>query len=167
MPGVTRAADPPALARSAYTLALRITGDEQDAAACVAAASRAAWAPGPFVRAVREEARARRPPAVVATAVTPPPDASIAAVDWQVLEPVALRGLRLNETADALGIDRREALLRLHRGLAAARSALLDGDPRDHPQAARGNGLGSDLASRRGRDAAGDRQPEAAARLAS
>jgi hypothetical protein len=149
---------------AAYSLALRVAGDEAAAAESVQAALRARPATrGAFVRAVRDEARARR-------AHDAPPSSSprrpegVAAAEWDVLERVALRGARLAEAADELGLDRREALSRLHRGLLAAGRALGDErEPRDDPRPALGPGLGRDLAAGRLDDPARDRQPETAA----
>jgi hypothetical protein len=148
---------------AAYCLALRVAGNKAAAAASVEAAFQAGPATrGAFVRAVREEARARR-----AHDVPPcPQPPGVAAAEWDVLEHVALRGARLTEAADALGLDRREALLRLHAGLVAAGRALRVGDerePRDDPRPAARPRLGRDLAAGGLHDPARDRQPEAAA----
>jgi hypothetical protein len=118
--------DPLAVVDAAYGLALAVTGDEEQAAASVIAAARGGRrTPGRFVRAVREEARARRPASGSREAEPlPSPAASVAPDDWAVLERVAMRGMRLGEAAEALGIDRADALLRLHRGLAAAGAEL-------------------------------------------
>jgi hypothetical protein len=157
----------PRLPAAAYGLALRIAGDAEGAAASVEAASRRSPpTAGAFVRAVREEARARRPLGVAgaSAAIVAPPLARVAADDWDVLERVALRGMLVGEAAQEVGLERREALLRLHRGLVAARRGLVGGqEARDDPGAAFVARLRGDLAAGSLDDTLGDRQPEAAA----
>jgi hypothetical protein len=155
-----------ALARAAYGLALRITGNEQRAAASVETAvdphreGRVA-----FLGAVRNAARARRAQVPDrATAARPPRLNGIPVGDWAVVERIALRGMTVTEVAETLGLDRRETLLRLHRGLVASRSCLLgEGQPRDDADAPRLQLLDGEVAAGRLDDAAGDRQPEAGA----
>src|SRR5439155_24623802 len=115
--------------------------------------------------AVREEARPHRAAAPdPATALRPPRLSSIPIGDWAVLERVALRGMSVTEAADALGIDRRETLLRLHRGLVAARGCLLgDRHAPDDADAVRLEGLGGDRAAGGLDDSTCDRQAEAGA----
>jgi hypothetical protein len=163
---------PAELALAGYSLALRITGDEEHAAASVEAACAASHSVESFVRAVREEARTRRAPAPFdpATAICPPRLRSVTTADWAVLERVAHRGMLLHEAAEAVGIDREEALLRLHRGLLAARNSLLGSrQVSDDAHAVRLDRLDGDLTSGRLDDPTRDRQAETAAvaRLAS
>jgi hypothetical protein len=159
-----RASDASALAAAAYGLALRTTGDEARAVESVDAAlqrRRASEAPAVFLGAVRAEARARRAGNPdPATAPRPQRLAFVPSDDWAVLERVALRGMPLTEAAEAVGIDRREALLRLHRGLAAARSGLLgERKASDEPRSVGCNRLDRDLAACGLDNAARDRQP--------
>src|SRR5690348_4505262 len=99
MPLLLRA-EQTALASAVYTLALRIVGDEAGAADAVTAAAERARRPGELVHAVREEARNRRGEAVGGGGVpVPSPAAEIPPADWEVLERVALRGMRLDEAA--------------------------------------------------------------------
>jgi hypothetical protein len=160
--------DAAAVATAAYGLALRVTGDEEKAVASVEAAAAGgvrASDPVLFVRAVRQEARLRRsagPPAPIGA--RPLRLSRIPIGDWAVLERVALRGLSITEAAEALGIDRREALLRLNRGLVEARGCLLgDRQPGDDADAARRDLLDADRAAHGLDDAAGDRQSQTAA----
>jgi hypothetical protein len=150
------------LAAAAYGLALRVAGDTEAAVASVEAASqRRPPTTGAFVRTVREEARARR--TTSAGAAASPRLPCVAADDWDVLERVALRGMLVSEAAEAVGIERREALLRLHRGLLAAGRELLGGrQTGEDPDASRGRGLGGDLAAGGLHDPARDRQAQPA-----
>jgi len=157
----------PQTAAIAYRLALRITGRQDRALASLeAAARRSEPTTTAFVNAVRDEARARRSgdPADPTTEPRPASLARVALDDWAVLERVALRGMTPAETAAALGIDRREVLVRLNRGLRAARDCLLgvgqDGDDADTRRLRR---LCANLAVGRLGDASGDGQPEPAA----
>ena len=86
--------------------------------------------------------------------------------EWAVLERVALRGMSVTEAADALGIERREALRLLHRGMLAA-GGCLSGERQagDDAQAVGLDVLGVDLAAGGLDDPARDRQPEPAAVL--
>lgn len=149
---------------AAYSLALCVAGDEDAAAASV----EAAWRTRPatraaFIRAVREEARGRRSHDAPPRPQAPRP-AGVSADDWDVLERVALRGATLAEAAEALGLERREALLRLHRGLVAAGRELLgERDARDDPRPAVRARPGLDLAAGGLDDPARDRQAETAA----
>jgi hypothetical protein len=154
----------PELAVAAYRLALGIAGDDARAVASVeAAARRSSDVSDRFLNVVREEARARRTGTLdPATAPPPPALAHVPYADWAVLERVALRGLDVTETAEAVGIDRAEALRRLHRGLVAARGCLLERQPCDDAQAVRRDVLRADLAAGGFDDAPGDGQPEAA-----
>lgn len=169
----TAPSGPTALAAAGYSLAFRITGDEDQAMASVqAACARPSQTVASFVRAVREEARSRRGAVSLdrATAVRPPALRCVATADWAVLERVAQRGMLLGEAAEALGIDRGEAALRLHRGLVAARDGLLgSGQMGNDPHAVRFDRFDGDLASGRFDDPTRDRQTETAAvaRLAS
>ena len=113
---------------------------------------------------MRRPAPGAWPPGEPAAAAPCPRLPSVAIGDWEVLERVALRGMRVGEVAEAVGIDRREALLRLHRGLAAFRTGSAgEREPGDDPDAAARSGLGGDLAAGRFDDLARDRQPEPAA----
>jgi len=154
------------IASAAYSLALRVAGDAEAAAASVEAASaRRPATAGAFVRAVREEARARRQGRAGAdTATACPRLPYVAAEDWSVLERVALRGMRVGEAADAVGIERREALLRLHRGLLdAGRGLRGERQVRDDARPASRAWLRGDHAARGLHDPARDRQPQPAA----
>lgn len=159
-----------AVATAAYGVALRITGSEEQAVASVesvTAAGVSLESPGTFVCAVRAEARSRRIPAPIAreTAARPPQLSQIAIGDWAVVERVALRGLSITETAEALGVDRAEVLRSLNRGLRDARGSLLgDGKARDETHTARDDRLGADRPRRSLDDAPRDRQPEPASR---
>jgi hypothetical protein len=154
------------LAAAAYGLALRVTGDRERAVESVdSALARLEDGQVAFLNAVREQARPRRTAAPdPATAPRPPRLSSIPIADWAVLERVALRGMSVTEAADAVGIDRRETLLRLHRGLVAARGCLLDDrQAPDDADAVRLEGLGRDGAAGRLDDSTRDRQAEAGA----
>src|SRR5262245_21439399 len=111
------------LARAAYGLAYRITRNEERAVASLESAARVthdASAAG-FLRGVRRAARLRRAFALDAvTAPRPPALSDVSYPEWAVLERVALRGMSVTEAADALGIERREALRLLNRGMLAA-----------------------------------------------
>src|SRR5262245_34160936 len=115
------------LAYAAYGVALRITQDADRALASMNAA--APGTPGDsaaaFLRRVRHAARLRRGTAPdPATAPRPPAFADVAYAEWSVLERVALRGMSITEAGAAVGVDRREALRRLHRGMLAAGGCL-------------------------------------------
>jgi hypothetical protein len=155
----------PELAVAAYRLAFGITGDEGHAVASLdAAARRSSDASDRFLDVVRDEARARRVHAPdPATAPRPTALAHVSLPDWAVLERVALRGMMVTEAAEAVGIDRREALRRLQRGLVATRDCLLEREASDDPQAVRRDVLGPDHAAGSLDDAARDRQAEPAA----
>jgi hypothetical protein len=159
--------DPETLVSAAYGLALRISGSEERAAESVETVSlRPSSSAAAFLADVRREARARRVDMLPDPATAPPPPAlhGLPPDDWAVVERVALRGLSLTEAAAALGIERREALLRLNRGMVAARRRLLDeGQSRDDAQAVRLDVLGGDLPAGGLDDAARDRQAEPAA----
>jgi hypothetical protein len=135
-------ADLDSLAAAAYGLALRITDDETAAVESVDAALERSQpspaTPAVFLGAVRAEARSRRTDSPdPATAPRPPRLACVPIGDWAVLERIALRGMSVTEAAEAIGIDRRETLLRLHRGLVVAGSALRDErEASDEPRAA-------------------------------
>jgi hypothetical protein len=157
-----RASDGAELATAAYGLALRVTRDEERAVESVDAAlqrRRASEAPAVFLGAVRAEARARRAgSADPATAPRPQRLAFVPSAEWAVLERVALRGMSVTEAAEAVGIDRREALLRLHRGLVAARTGLLgERKASNEPRAVGRHRLDRDLAACGLDDAARDR----------
>jgi hypothetical protein len=159
-------ADDEHLADAAYALALRITRDERRAAASVESAlERVADGPVAFLNAVRDEGRLRRAGAPdPLTAPRPANLSGISFADWAVLERVALRGFTVTEAADALGIERREALLRLNRGLVAAGRFLRDrGQTGDDANALRLHRLDRDRAAGGLDDPAGDREPEAGA----
>ena len=167
--------DATAVATAAYGVALRITGDDEQAVASierVTASGISPSSPGTFVCAVRAEARAHRSPAPIAreTAARPPQLSQIAIGDWAVVERVTLRGLSITETAEALGIGRAEVIRALDRGLRDARSSLLaptnrgSGKARDEAHPARNDRLDSDRPARSLDDATRDRQPQAAAR---
>jgi len=154
------------LANAAYGLALRITRDEQRATATVESAlGRLDDGPVAFLNAVRDEGRLRRTGAP--DPLTAPRPAHLSAVqfaDWAVLERVALRGLSVTEAADALGIERREVLLRLQRGLVAAGRCLGNrGQVGDDAHALRLDRLDGDRAAGGLDDSPGDREAEAGA----
>jgi hypothetical protein len=153
------------LAFAAFGLASRITGDEDRAIASIDAARRqCVGTDAEFLRAVRLEARERRPPVVAPeTAPRPAALAEVSYADWAVLDRVAYRGMSVSEAAEAVGIERREALARLRRGLAAAGTALRHGrQAGHHPEAARGERLGGDLTAGGIGDPAGDGEAETA-----
>jgi hypothetical protein len=150
-------------ADAGYGLALRVTGEPERAAAAVEAADPLSGrGDAEFLRAVRREARALRPdvPWDPETVARPAQLNSLPIADWAVLERVALRGMTVDEAAAAVGIDRREALLRLHRGLVTAGRRLRQAG--DDTDAVRLDGLGGDLAAGGLDDAAGNGQPQAA-----
>jgi hypothetical protein len=158
-----RGSDAEALAAAAYGLALRITRDEERAVESVDAALErrrpSLETPAVLLGAVRAEARARRARrADPATAPRPQWLASVPIADWAVLERVALRGMSVTEAAEAVEIDRGEALLRLHRGLVAARSGLLGRrQASDEPRAVGRHRLDRELAACGLDDASRDR----------
>jgi hypothetical protein len=151
---------------ASFSLALRITGEEDRAVESVAAARRAHGSRELLIRAVRAEARARRGCAPASAPVARPASfAGVAHDDWQVLERVALRGMGASEAAASLELDRREVLLRLQRGLRAARECLAAGKRQlgDDARAVGRHGLCDDRAAGIRDDPLRDRQPEAAA----
>ena len=153
------------LAFAAFGLASRITGDGDRAIASIDAARRQGIVTdAEFLRAVRLEARERRAPVVApGTAPRPAVLAEVSYADWAVLERVAYRGMSVTEAADAVGVERREALARLRRGLAAAGASLRQSrQAGDHPETPGLERLGGDLAAGGIGDPAGDGQPEAA-----
>ena len=160
-----RTSDAPALAAAAYGLALRVTRDETRAVESVEAALErcrpSSETPGVFLGAVRAEARTRRAGNPdPATAPRPRRLACVPIADWAVLERVALRGMSVTEAAEEVGVDRRETLLRLHRGLVAAGSGHLgERKASDEPRPVRLHRLDRDLAACGLHDAARDRQP--------
>jgi hypothetical protein len=155
--------DADALATAAYGLALRITGDETRAVESVEAAlgrrRPSSATPAVFLGAVRAEARTRR--AANPDPFTAPRPQRLACVpidEWAVLERIALRGMSVTEAAEAVGMDRREALLRLHRGLVAAGSGLRgEREASDEPRATGLHRLDRDLAACGLHDATRDR----------
>ncbi len=159
----------PGLAKAAYGLAFRITRDEERAAVSLEAAATLASDPSPagFLRGVRRTARLRRVNAYDAvTAPRPPALSDVSYPEWAVLERVALRGMTVTEAAEALGIERREVLRLLNRGMVAAGGALAGqrqagGDA----QPARDDVLGLDLTAGGLHDPARDREPQSAAVL--
>lgn len=154
-------------AAAVYALALRVTGDERSAREAVEAALAAGGTDtAGLVARVRLEARARRGGSDGAGPVPRP--AALATVehrDWAVLERVALRGRTLTEAAAETGLDRAEALRRLHAGMVAARERLRvePGQRRDDAGASWLERLRRDLAAGGLDDAARDREAEARA----
>src|SRR5262249_44571844 len=126
------------LAFAAYGLALRITQDEEQALSTLESVTRLSPdATGAvFLRRVRRAARFRRPgPPDPATAPRPQALSDVSYPEWGVLERVALRGMTVTEAAAALGIERGEALRRLHGGMLAAGGCLSGNrQVRDDPQ---------------------------------
>jgi hypothetical protein len=159
----SRSSDAAPLATAAYGLALRITRDEARAVESVDAALERRRppleTPAVFLGAVRSEARARRAGgADPATPARPQRLAFMPIAEWEVVERVALRGMSVTEAAEAVEIDRREALLRLHRGLVVARAGLLgERKASDEPRAVGRHRLDRDLAACGLDDAARDR----------
>jgi hypothetical protein len=157
---------PPELAIAAFNLAFGVTGDE--GSALVSLRSVAGRPPEPahaFLRAVRGEARRHRPVAPApSTAPRPLGLDHIAPLDWAMLERVAFRGMSAGEAADAIGIERPEALRRLRDGLIAHRHHLreLDRQERGDAESPDGKVLRADLAVHGLDDPARDRQPEPA-----
>ena len=84
-----------------------------------------------------------------------------------MLERVALRGMTVTEAAEALGIDRREALRLLHRGMLAAGGCLSRRAAGGRRRAGRAGSTFSAAISPPAAcdDPARDRQPEPAAAL--
>ncbi len=152
--------------RGAYGIALRITGSPHVAEEIVcAAAAHVGLRAADLVRATRLAARGRQGGHRAAPVPRPASLRAVAADDWAILERVALRGMLVTEAARDEGLERREALRRLRRGLVSAREALARaGEPGEHPEAARLDRLGANDAACRLDDAPCDRQPEAAAR---
>jgi hypothetical protein len=156
--------DADTLVTAAYGLAVRITGDNRTAEEVLERVGYPVFATG-YLNAVRRAARTRRvhPRDDVPSTQRPERMADVAVGDWEVVERVALRGMSLTEVAQVLEIDRREALLRLNRGMRAARERLVGGEARDDPGAAGVGGRGLDRSVRRLDDATHDRQAETAA----
>src|SRR5262245_51310927 len=156
------------LAFAAYGLALRITRDEQKALASLETATLLSpdATGAAFLRRVRNAARLRRVAPDPATAPRPPALAGVALPEWTVLERVAHRGMSVTEAAEALGIERCEALRLLDRGLRAAGDCLGgksgEGQPGGDAQAVRRDVLGLDLAAGGLDDPTRDRKPEPA-----
>lgn len=150
-----------------FSLALRITGDEDEARVSVVSAARNAVGDrASLIRAVRVEARSRRKTAPPDVPVEQPaPFAAVAPEDWQVLERVALRGMNATEAAASLGIDRRDVLSRLQRGLLAARACLAASKRQlcDDARAVGHEVLRGDRAAGIRDDPVGDRQAQTAA----
>ena len=153
------------LVTAAYGLAVRITADERSAGDALVAVGYPASRVG-YLNAVRRAARARRqhPRDDVPSLSRPDRMRDVDVADWEVVERVALRGMSLSEVAQVLEIDRREALLRLNRGMRAARDRLVGRQPSDDPNPTRVDRLGVDAPVRRLRDAAHDGESEPAAR---
>lgn len=146
----------------AYGLALRITGDELAACDSVVAAARTAGtALAPLVRAVREEARARRVASARESVSRPALLAPVRHEDWEVVERIALRGMTVAEAATDCGLERRETMLRLHRGLSVARDCLRE--TRDHAGSSWLERLRANLATGGLGDPARDRETQTAA----
>ena len=118
----------PELAFAAYGLALRITRDEEQALATLESVSRhSPEADGAvFLRRVRRAARYRRAaspdPATAPQAAGARPTCRTRSGGCSSASRCA--GMTVTEAAAALGIDRREALRLLHRGLLAAGGCL-------------------------------------------
>ncbi len=153
---------------ASYRLAHRITGSESTAAAAVGTAARSTRDPATLVRLTRAAARRDRLERI-APIDRPETLTEVDPASWALLERVALRGMTLREAATDTAVDRRQALLALHRGLVAAGACLREqrqGDDRTHP--ARLGLVESDRATRALDDPLHDRQPQAApaARLA-
>ena len=150
-----------------FSLALRITGDEDRALASVFSAARNAVGDrSALIRTVRVEARARRSSAPPDTPVERPASfAGVAPDDWHVLERIALRGMSATEAAASLGLERGEVLSRLQRGLLAARACLAASKRQlcDDARAVRRDGLRGDRASGVRDDPVRNRQAETAA----
>jgi hypothetical protein len=165
MPALPVAPEGDALVIAAYGLAVRITGDENRAVEVLEATPlRAAPSPVAYLNAVRRAARRRRPSTrPIHESATPPARlADLSVADWEVVERVVLRGMSLTEVAQVLEIDRSETLLRLNRGMLAARDRLLGGKPGDDTHSAGRDRLDGDLPAGRLDDAARDRQAETA-----
>jgi hypothetical protein len=149
---------------AAYTLAFRVTGDEESALMCLkAVADRPREAPQRFLNAVRREARRRRSADPLPWTTPRPHELDhISPADWAMLERVAFRGMSLAEAATAIGIDRREALRRLRDGLIAHRDHRLERQQRRDTETSARKVLGTDLTVRGFDDPPRDRQPEPA-----
>jgi hypothetical protein len=157
---------PPELAIAAYNLAFGVTRDEQSALISLkAVADRPPEPAHAFLKAVRGEARRHRAEApALSTAPRPLGLDHISPLDWAMLERVAFRGMSAAEAADAIGIERREALRRLHDGLIAHRDHLRRHDRQQgrDPETPDWKVLGPDLATHGLDDPARDRQPKPA-----
>lgn len=154
-------------AAAAYGLALRVTGDERRATEAVEAALDAGETDeAGLIARVRAEARARRSgPSDAGPVPRPAALAGVEHRDWAVLERVALRGRTLTEAAAETGLDRAEALGRLHAGMLAARERLRvePGQRRHDAGASWLERLRRDLTAGGLDDAARDREAEARA----
>jgi len=149
--------------RAAYGLALRMTGSPAAAGEAVVRAVRVGGLePAPLVQAVRAEARQLpgRPQRVAVSR----PDAfhGVALRDWEVVERIALRGMTISEAAEDAGLSRAETIMRLQRGMRAARACLERGQATADTETPAAHALGGDRATRRLDDPARDRQAETA-----
>jgi hypothetical protein len=134
---------------AAFALARRICGDMAVAAGVVEQAfatsgdeAGGAVGDGLLLRRVRALAwAARRPAAREARALAQPPALSgLTALQWQVLELVALRGAAVRVAAEQLGLPEAVVLAQLHDGLRRAGSLLSVAGAReadDHSQTPR------------------------------
>jgi hypothetical protein len=146
------------LAAAAFALALRLTCHEERACACITrGVLRAGSRPGPFIRAVREEAVSAHSAASPPPAPPPASLAGISASSWDVLDRVALRGQRVSQVAQERGQSRSAAMLELHRALESAHVLLRKpGEPNDDPGSGRFHRLHLDAATHRLDDALHD-----------
>ena len=153
----------PASIRAAYGLALRMTGSAAVAEEAVVRAVRVGGLEtAPLVQAVRTEARLLpgRPQRVEVS--RPAAFHAVALGDWEVVERVALRGLSITDAAEDTGLSRADAIMRLQRGMRAARDCVRGGNAPGDAEPPPAGALGRDGAAGRLDDAARDRQAEAA-----
>jgi hypothetical protein len=149
--------------RAAYALAWRMTGSHDAAAEAVVRAARVGGLEtAPLVHAVRAEAKALRGRPVEVGVARPDAFHGVAVGDWEIVERVALRGMSVSEAAADARVSRADAMMRLQRGMRAARACIDDRHAPRHAEAASTRALGEDRTAGRLHDPACDREPEAA-----
>jgi hypothetical protein len=149
--------------RAAFGLAYRMTGSHASAEeAVLRAARRGPLPPAELVHAVRGEARALPGRPVRESVARPEAYHAVALGDWEIVERVALRGMTVTEAAADAGTSRADAMLRLQRGMRAARVALEERQARHDAETPAAGALGGDGAAGGLDDPPGDRQAEAA-----
>ena len=153
----------PAGIRAAFGLAYRMTGSRTSAEeAVIRAASRGELDTTSLVHATRQEARALPGQPVAEAVARPEAYHEVALGDWEIVERVALRGMSVTEAGVDAGVSRADAMLRLQRGMRAARVALEERQARYDAETPAAGALGGDGAAGGLDDPLGDRQAEAA-----